>query len=78
VPTIAEAGLPGFDVSVWQGLLAPAGTDAAIVERLGDAIRGALASPALRGRLDVLGVEAIGSDPARWAEVVRRSGARLD
>lgn len=89
VPTIAEAGLPGFDVSVWQGLLAPAGTDAAIVERLGDAIRGALASPALRGRLDALGVEAIGSDPAsfgrfidaelaKWAEVVRRSGARMD
>lgn len=89
VPTIAESGLPGFDVTVWQGLLAPAGTEPAIIERLRDGIGAALALPALRARLDALGVEAIGSDPEefgrfiarevnRWSEVVRRSGARAD
>jgi tripartite-type tricarboxylate transporter receptor subunit TctC len=89
VPTIAESGLPGFDVTVWQGLLAPAGTEPAIIERLRDGIRTALLLPVLRARLDALGVEAIGSDPKafgrfiaaeleRWSEVVRRSGARAD
>jgi tripartite-type tricarboxylate transporter receptor subunit TctC len=89
VPTIAESGLPGFDVTVWQGLLAPAGTPAPIVARLSDETADALRAPDLRARLDVLGVEAIGSSPeafarfidaelARWGDAVRRSGARLD
>ncbi|WP_257717423.1 Bug family tripartite tricarboxylate transporter substrate binding protein [Roseomonas populi] len=89
VPTIAESGLPGFDVTVWQGLLAPAGTDGAIIETLRDAVRAALLLPTLEARLASLGVEAIGSDPdgfgrfiaaelERWSEVVRRSGAKAD
>jgi len=89
VPTLAESGLPGFDVTVWQGLLAPAGTPAPIVARLNTEIVAALRSPDLRARLDQLGVEAIGSSPeefarflnaelARWGEAVRRSGARID
>ncbi|MBX6376261.1 MAG: tripartite tricarboxylate transporter substrate binding protein, partial [Acetobacteraceae bacterium] len=89
VPTLAESGLPGFDVTVWQGLLAPAGTPAPVVARLNTEIVAALRSPDLRARLDQLGVEAIGSSPeefarflnaelARWGEAVRRSGARID
>jgi tripartite-type tricarboxylate transporter receptor subunit TctC len=89
VPTLAESGLPGFDVTVWQGLLAPAGTPAPIVARLSAETADALHAPELRARLAVLGVEAIGSSPevfahfireelARWGDAVRRSGARLD
>jgi len=89
VPTIAESGLPGFDVTVWQGMLAPTGTPTPIVTRLSVELAGVLHSPQLRDRLALLGVEAIGSRPeefarfigeelTRWGEAVRRSGARLD
>jgi tripartite-type tricarboxylate transporter receptor subunit TctC len=89
VPTVAESGLPGFDVKVWQGALFPAGVDAAIVTRLAAELRTAMQAPELQARLRELGVEAIGSDPAgfqrlleddfvRWGEGVQRSGARLD
>ncbi|WP_198370077.1 Bug family tripartite tricarboxylate transporter substrate binding protein [Roseomonas rosulenta] len=89
VPTVAEAALPGFDVTVWQGALLPAGTDPAIAARLAAACAVALRAPEIRARLDTLGVEAIGGDPdgfarflaaehERWGDAVRRSGARLD
>jgi tripartite-type tricarboxylate transporter receptor subunit TctC len=76
-------------VTVWQGLLAPAGTDAAIIERLHSSLRNALALPELTARLDSLGVQAVGGSPEafgsfvvaeinRWSKVVRRSGARAD
>jgi tripartite-type tricarboxylate transporter receptor subunit TctC len=89
VPTVAESGLPGFDVKVWQGALFPAGTDPAIVARCAAECGRALRAPELQARMRDLGVEAIGSDAAafaalleadnrRWAEAVRRSGARLD
>jgi tripartite-type tricarboxylate transporter receptor subunit TctC len=89
VPTVAESGLPGFDVKVWQGALFPAGVEAAIVNRLADEMRKAMQAPELQARLRELGVEAIGSDAAafaafleaddrRWGEGVRRSGARVD
>lgn len=89
VPTVAESGLPGFDVRVWQGALFPAGVDPAIVTRLAAELRTAMQAPELQVRLRDLGVEAIGSDAAgfaqlleadnvRWREAVRRSGARLD
>lgn len=89
VPTIAESGLPGFDVTVWQGALFPAGTDAAIVARLGAELGLAMQAPDLRARLAELGAEAIGGTPADfarfldqemrvWGEAVRQTGARLD
>lgn len=89
VPTIAESGLPGFDVTVWQGALFPAGTDPAIVARLGAELGLAMQAPDLRARLAELGAEAIGSSPADfarfleqemrvWGEAVRQTGARLD
>ena len=89
VPTVAESGLPGFDVTVWQGALFPAGTDAAIVARLGAAVGAAMQAPDLRARMAELGAEAIGGTPADfarfldhemvvWGEAVRRTGARLD
>jgi len=89
VPTVAEAALPGFDVTVWQGALLPAGTDPAIAARLAAECATAMRAPEIRARMDTLGVEAIGGDPAgfaaflaaehaRWGDAVRRSGARLD
>jgi tripartite-type tricarboxylate transporter receptor subunit TctC len=89
VPTIAESGLAGFEVTVWQGLLAPAGTPEAIVDRLGREVRAALAEADVRERMAGLGVEVIGSDPdafagfiardiAKWEPVIRASGARID
>jgi tripartite-type tricarboxylate transporter receptor subunit TctC len=89
VPTIADSGLPGFDVTVWQGLLAPAGTPEAIVTRLAGEVRTGLADAEVRERMAALGVEVIASDPpsfaafiaedvAKWGPVVRAAGARID
>lgn len=89
VPTIAEAGLRGFDVTVWQGALFPAGVPAALAARLSTEMAAALQEPDLQARLSVLGVDAIASDPTtfaqfldgeyrRWGDAVRRSGARVD
>ena len=88
VPTIAEQGMPGFDVTVWQGALFPAGTDPAIVNRLSAEIAAAMREPALRNRLNDIGVDAMGSTPgefqnfidaelARWGAVIQRTGTRL-
>ena len=89
VPTMAEAGFPSFEVSSWQGLLAPAGTPAAIVAKLQAQIARILALPAVRERLAAVAAEPVGSTPAqfrahiaaeiaRWAEVARRAGLALD
>lgn len=88
VPTIVEQGLPGFDVTVWQGALFPVGTDPAIVNRLSAEIAAAMRDPALRNRLNDIGVDAMGSTPgefqrfieaelARWGGVIQRTGTRL-
>jgi tripartite-type tricarboxylate transporter receptor subunit TctC len=89
VPTVAESGLPGFEVVLWQGLLAPAGTPRETIERVHAAVVASLQKPDLRERFAQLNVEAIGSTPAqfatfirreidKWAKVVRESGSRLD
>ncbi len=89
LPTIAESGLPGFEVSAWDGVLAPAGTPAPVVERLNLAIREALADPLVIDALRAAGAQPIPGSPAdfarhiatsteRWGKVVRQSGARVD
>lgn len=88
VPTIAEA-YPGLNLSAWQGIAAPAGTPPAIVELLNADINAALATPEFRQDLLRVGVEArpmsvadfnalIRSDAPRWAELVKRSGAKAN
>jgi tripartite-type tricarboxylate transporter receptor subunit TctC len=90
VPTFAEEGMPGFVTGAWFGLFAPAGTPDAIVQRVAAAMV-EMTGPngSLLGRLSELGAEPLSATPtefaafvaseiARWAEVVRRSGARLD
>ena len=89
VPTVAESALPGFDVTVWQGILAPAGTPREIVARLHAEITGALQKPDVQSRMAGLGVDIIGNSPAefaafikrdieKWAVVIKASGARID
>ena len=87
IPTVVEAGLPGYVVTGWFGLLAPATTPPAIVERLNAEINRVL--PLLRDRYAELGTELVGgtsrefgafikSELAKWAQVVKLSGAKAD
>lgn len=89
IPTVAESGIPGFDMTVWFGVLVPAGTPAAIVEKLNTSIRKVLDEPEFRAWLAERGVETMHGTPQtfadflksetkRWAEVVRTSGARIE
>ena len=89
VPTMADAGLPGFDVSTWFGVFAPAGTPAPIVARLNNAMTAALRSTEMRERLARMGAEPAPGTPEQFAELLRQelvkyqrvvkfSGARVD
>jgi tripartite-type tricarboxylate transporter receptor subunit TctC len=89
LPTLAESGLPGFDVNPWFGLLAPAATPAAIVSQLNREINDLLASPDLRARFSGQGAVPLATSPAefaallkrdieKWAKVVKDSGAKID
>ena len=89
VPTVAESGVPGFEVYEWNGLFAPAGTPPAVLQRLETETRTALATPELRQRLTELGVQPVGSSSAefrdfvqrettRWAGVIRSAGIRIE
>lgn len=86
IPTMAEAGLPGFEATApWVGLLAPGGTPPAIVAKLGEEMRRSLARPETRERMKQLGAIVVGDTPAefaaflkkdyeRWAQVIKASG----
>jgi tripartite-type tricarboxylate transporter receptor subunit TctC len=89
LPTIAESGVPGFESSAWDGVLAPAGTPEPVIARLNAAIRKALADPELveslrsRGARPVAGTPEefarhIATSTRKWADVVRASGAKID
>jgi tripartite-type tricarboxylate transporter receptor subunit TctC len=89
VPTVAESGLPGYDVVSWQGLLAPAGTDPEIVARLNAAANRVLALAEVAQQLNGQGLEPVGGGPevlaallradvVRWPAIVQAAGARLD
>jgi tripartite-type tricarboxylate transporter receptor subunit TctC len=88
LPTVAET-LPGYETYSWNALFTPAGTPGPIVDRLNAAALAALAGPEVAARLGELGATVVGSTPrglaahvraelAKWAPVVRASGARLD
>ena len=89
IPTIAEAGVPGYAAPTWSGVIGPAGIPRPIVDKLNAAINHAIKSPAFQERFAVIGDEPAGgtpeefgalirSDSAKWQEVVKRSGAKLD
>jgi tripartite-type tricarboxylate transporter receptor subunit TctC len=77
VPTVAEAGAPGFSFVDWCAFLAPAGTPANIIERLYTATAAALADPGVRERLRSLGFEIDGSPPGKLAEALRQDFAKM-
>ena len=89
VPTVAESGVPGFDVSVWYSVLAAAGTPAPIVQKLNAEIIRAMKAPEAREKIEGFGYDIVGNSPAeadafiraeivRWAKVVKESGATVN
>jgi len=89
VPTIAEAGLPGYDISNWLGVLVPTGTPPAIIARLNAEIRHANNDAEMKKQLLAVGIEPVHSTPeafaqliradlAKWGKIVKASGARID
>ena len=89
LPTAAEAGLPGFEVLSWAGLLAPKGTPPEVIRRLSSEVRSALQSREVRDALVNQGIEPVGSTPeqysafiasetAKWSRAVKASGAKAE
>ena len=76
VPTMAEAGMPDFDASLWLGLLAPAGTPRPIIDKLNDAARKAMHLPETVEALRKQGYEPLDADPDQFAAFVRSETAR--
>lgn len=89
LPTVAEAGVPGYEMSGWYGIMAPSGTPAPIVQQLQQAIAGALQTPDVKERILAEGAEPSGNSPeefgafaaaerAKWADVVRQAKISID
>jgi tripartite-type tricarboxylate transporter receptor subunit TctC len=92
VPTMNEAGLPGFEVAVWHGLYAPKGTPKPIVDALASALRAALKDPGVKQRFADLGTEPVSQDRAtpaalaahlkseiaKWAPMIKKAGVYAD
>jgi tripartite-type tricarboxylate transporter receptor subunit TctC len=87
IPTIAEAGVPGFEVSNWWGILAPVGTPQPVLDRLYKEINVILDSPETRKRFELEGAEVIRMKPAemiafvaketgKWTRVVKEAGIK--
>jgi tripartite-type tricarboxylate transporter receptor subunit TctC len=84
-PTVAESGFPGFETVSWFGLMVPAGTPAAIANKLHQDSMKVLAHPDMRASLTKLGLDAVGNSPgefatiiksdiAKWAKVIKEAG----
>src|SRR5581483_1912345 len=71
VPSIAEAGVPGYEAELWFGVIAPPGTPEAIVTKLGDEITRFIRSDAMKQRLATQGAQAIGPSPQEFAAFMR-------
>ena len=89
LPTMAEAGVPGFDISTWFGLMAPAGTPPGVIAKWNADVTRILSSPDMRERLAAQGAEAAPTTPAefsafiaselpKYARIVKASGAKVD
>ena len=89
LPTIAETGLPGYEVTSWNGMLAPAATPADVVRRLNAEFNKSIADPEMRRRMVANGYEPVGGPPekfgeliraetAKWAPLVKRAGIKVD
>jgi len=89
LPTVAEAGFPGFESSAWQGIVAPAGTPKPIIDRLSKELADIIRSPEVREKMLRIYFQPVGTSTEtlsrlmraerdRWAPVIRKSGARAD
>jgi tripartite-type tricarboxylate transporter receptor subunit TctC len=89
LPTVAEAGVPGYDAPTWSGVVGPAGMPREIVIKLNTALNRVVTTPAFIQRFGVIGDEPAGGTPeefgaliskelAKWADVIKRSGAKLE
>ncbi|MET3383762.1 MULTISPECIES: tripartite tricarboxylate transporter substrate binding protein [Variovorax] len=89
LPTVAQAGLPGYEVYEWNAVFVPAGTPAPVVERLSKELAATLKDPEVRGRLEALGAEVIGSSPAeldgfrraeitKWTKLAKDNKIQMD
>ncbi len=89
LPTLAESGVPGYDVTSWSGMVVPAGVPRTIVDRLNAEVNKAIVAPAYKEKFEALGSEGGGGTPeafaelirvdsAKWADVIKRSGAKID
>jgi tripartite-type tricarboxylate transporter receptor subunit TctC len=89
VPTMSEAGVPGYEAYVWMGLLAPKGTPPAVIDRLQREVVASLASADVRNYMMNASIEIVGSTPAEfgrffrtekdlWAKIIRETGAKVD
>jgi tripartite-type tricarboxylate transporter receptor subunit TctC len=89
LPTIAEAGVPGYEIATWYGIWAPARTPSAIINRLQQAVAAAARNPETRARFDALGAEPVADSPEdyarfvraefdRWGKLVRDARIKLD
>jgi tripartite-type tricarboxylate transporter receptor subunit TctC len=89
VPTVAEAGMKDFEVTTWYGVLAPAGTSRAVIQRLNAELAKIMHSPELKEKLAGSGTEPRTSTPeefaayikseiAKWGEVIRKAGVKAD
>jgi len=88
VPTVDESGVPGYDVTGWFGILAPAATPKPMIDRLTDEVRKAANDSRFRDRMTTQGLEVVGSTPEemlalmhvdtkKWAEVIKETGAKI-
>lgn len=89
IPTVAEAGVPGYEAIEWNGVMVPAGTPAPVINRLHQAIVKAVAIPEVKDRVTGLGADLVGNSPdefraflknelATWGKVVKEVGMRID
>jgi len=89
LPTIAEAGVPGYEATTWTGIVGPAALPRAIVMRLNSDLNQMVASPGYKEKVTLIGSEPAGSTPeqfaqyirseyAKWGDIVKRAGARID
>ena len=89
LPTVAESGVPGYDVTSWNGMLIPAATPPDIVKRYNTEFNKAISAPDMRKRMIENGYEPVGGEPeklselirvetAKWAKVVKAAGMKVD
>jgi len=77
-PTIAQAGIPGYDTGVWWGVLGPAGLPKPVLAKLHDGFVSAIKSPAVKQRFTELGAVSIASTPEEFEAVIRAENKKWD